>query len=78
MGSEMCIRDRSIVHDTIDPAPAYTPGIRLALAAARDAKGVTVGLDSFIDIGLRLPGTDDPAPLDEGGVPGQVARATSA
>jgi 4-hydroxy-tetrahydrodipicolinate reductase len=39
---------------------------------------VTVGLDSFIDIGLRLPGADDPAPLDEGGVPGQVARATSA
>lgn len=68
----------SIVHDTVDPAPAYTPGIRLALAAARDAKGVAVGLDSFIDIDLRLPGTDEPAPVDEGEVPGQVARVTGA
>ena len=68
----------SIIHDTVDPAPAYAPGIRLALAAARDAKGVVVGLDSFIDIGLRLPGAPEPAPIDEGGVPGQVARVTGA
>lgn len=42
----------SIVHDTIDPALAYAPGIRIALAAARDAAGVVVGLDSLIDIGI--------------------------
>ena len=69
----------TIVHDTIDPALAYGPGIRLALAAARDARGVVVGLDSFLDIGLRLPGdAADDAPVAEGGVPGQVARVTSA
>lgn len=69
----------TIVHDTIEPALAYGPGIRLALAAARDAKSVIVGLDSFLDIGLRLPGAaDDDAPIAEVGVPGQVARVTSA
>lgn len=68
----------TIVHDTIEPALAYGPGIRLALAAARDARGVSIGLDSFLDIGVRLPGSAAAKPLDEGGVPGQVARATSA
>jgi 4-hydroxy-tetrahydrodipicolinate reductase len=68
----------TIVHDTVESSLAYSPGIRLALAAARDAKGVIVGLDSFLDIGLRLPGAGDEAPVDEGGVPGQVARTTSA
>jgi len=67
----------TIVHDTIDPALAYAPGIRLALAAARDARGVHIGLDTFIDIGIRIPGPRDPgAPVAEGGVPGQVARVT--
>ena len=41
--------------------------------------GVIVGLDSFLDIGIRAPGVRRPnAPVDEGGVPGQVARATGA
>ncbi|MDL9981178.1 4-hydroxy-tetrahydrodipicolinate reductase [Microbacterium candidum] len=40
----------SIVHDTLEPALAYAPGIRLALPAARDARGVVVGLDSFVDL----------------------------
>jgi len=69
----------SIVHDTIEPARAYEPGIRIALDAARGARGITVGLDSFIDIGIRpaaAPATD--APADEGDVPGQVARVTGA
>lgn len=69
----------TIVHDTIEPAAAYAPGIRAALHAARDARGVTVGLDSVIEIGIRMPAT--PAPVravDEGGVPGQVARTTGA
>nr|WP_274637565.1 4-hydroxy-tetrahydrodipicolinate reductase [Microbacterium bovistercoris] len=43
----------TIVHDTVEPAAAYTPGIRLALRHAVDAHGVIVGLDSFLDIGLR-------------------------
>ncbi|WP_243076774.1 4-hydroxy-tetrahydrodipicolinate reductase [Microbacterium sp. SS28] len=68
----------TIVHDTVEPALAYGPGIRLALAAARDVRGVVVGLDSFLDIGLRVPGQGDDRPVEEAGVPGQVARATSA
>lgn len=68
----------TITHDTVDPAAAYAPGIRVALAAARDARGVTVGLDSFIDIGVRAPRPRAAAPVDEGDVPGQVARVTSA
>ncbi|MDE0547154.1 4-hydroxy-tetrahydrodipicolinate reductase [Microbacterium sp. C7(2022)] len=70
----------TIVHDTIEPAKAYAPGIRLALDAARDAHGVIVGLDSFLDIGIRRPGrkAQSGAPFDDGGVPGQVAQATSA
>jgi len=67
----------TIVHDTVEPAQAYASGIRLALAAARDAQGVTVGLDSLIDIGIGRPAAPvEDAPVDEGGVPGQVARAT--
>lgn len=66
----------TITHDTIEPALAYGPGIRIALDSARDARGVIVGLDSFIDIGLRPPGGRAAAPLEEGGVTGQVARAT--
>lgn len=65
-----------VVHDTIDPAAAYAPGIRIALDAARDVRGVIVGLDRFIDVGIRLPGDEPDAPVDDGGVPGQVARVT--
>jgi 4-hydroxy-tetrahydrodipicolinate reductase len=68
----------TIVHDTIDPAQAYASGILIALRAARDTRGVVVGLDSFIDVGLRSPRAKDSRPVDEGGVPGQVARATGA
>lgn len=66
----------TIVHDTVDPALAYTPGIRIALAAARDAVGVTVGLDSFIDVGIRIPSprVDGLAPVEGGS--GQVAGGT--
>ncbi|WP_336645277.1 4-hydroxy-tetrahydrodipicolinate reductase [Microbacterium sp. USHLN186] len=43
----------SIVHDTVDSAAAYAPGIRLALPFTRDARGVVVGLENMIDIGIR-------------------------
>jgi 4-hydroxy-tetrahydrodipicolinate reductase len=66
----------TVVHDTVDPALAYAPGIRIALQAAVAARGVTVGLDSFIDIGLRIPAPRETRPVDDGAVPGQVARAT--
>jgi 4-hydroxy-tetrahydrodipicolinate reductase len=68
----------TVVHDTIEPALAYAPGIRIALAAARTARGVIVGLDSFLDIGIRTPGATVAPPVAEEGVPGQVARATGA
>ena len=74
----------TLTHDTIEPAAAYGPGIRLVLGAvARGVAGVdpgrvVIGLDSFLDIGVRLPAFVEPAPVDEGGVPGQVARATGA
>lgn len=68
----------TIAHDTVEPALAYAPGIRLALAAARDAEGVVVGLDSFLDIGLRHRRSASDSPVAESGVPGQVARTTSA
>ncbi|MBA8816461.1 4-hydroxy-tetrahydrodipicolinate reductase [Microbacterium halimionae] len=71
----------SVVHDTIEPAAAYAPGIRLALPAARDAVGVIVGLDSFVDIGIRHPSERSHGKgggLAEGNVPGQVARTTGA
>jgi 4-hydroxy-tetrahydrodipicolinate reductase len=45
----------SIVHDTVDPATAYAPGIRLALQHSTDARGVIVGLDSFLDLRLGTP-----------------------
>jgi len=69
----------TIVHDTVDSAKAYAPGIRVALVAARDARGVTIGLDSFIDIGVRPAAAPAPEPrTPEGDVPGQVARVTGA
>lgn len=68
----------AITHDTIDPAAAYAPGIRIALAAARTARGVIVGLENFVDIGIRVPGVATAEPVDDGAVPGQVARATGA
>lgn len=67
----------SIVHDTVDPAAAYAPGIRIALTAARDAVGVHVGLDAFLDIALRVPGPRPGTSVAEGAVSGQVARVTS-
>ncbi|WDG19158.1 4-hydroxy-tetrahydrodipicolinate reductase [Microbacterium sp. Clip185] len=67
----------SIVHDTIEPALAYAPGIRIALAAARDARGVHVGLDSFLDIGIRLPGAPKTgAGVTDGAASGQIAATT--
>ncbi|MEH3088213.1 MAG: 4-hydroxy-tetrahydrodipicolinate reductase [Microbacterium arborescens] len=67
----------SIVHDTVEPDRAYEPGIRIALAAVGDARGVIVGLDSFIDIGIGTAAAPaGRAGADEGDVTGQVARAT--
>lgn len=74
----------TFVHDTLDPALAYAPGIRIALQAATSASGVVVGLDSFVDIGVHLPGSrravrraEEPQVAD-GDVSGQIARVTGA
>lgn len=42
-----------ITHDTVEPAQAYAPGIRLAVPFAAEARGVFVGLENMIDIGIR-------------------------
>jgi len=68
----------AIVHDTTDPAAAYAPGIRIAIEHALDARGVIVGLESFIDIGVGAPRPKQGQGVDAGTVPGQVAQATSA
>lgn len=44
----------SIVHDTVEPALAYAPGIRLALPYAVEARGVTVGLENILEIGIGV------------------------
>jgi 4-hydroxy-tetrahydrodipicolinate reductase len=43
----------TIVHDTVDSAAAYAPGIRLALPFARDTHELVVGLENVIDLGAR-------------------------
>ncbi|WP_433676831.1 4-hydroxy-tetrahydrodipicolinate reductase [Microbacterium gorillae] len=45
----------TITHDTVDSASAYAPGIRIAARAAVSARGIIVGLDSFIDLGISAP-----------------------
>jgi len=42
----------TIQHDTTDPAAAYAPGIRVALAGAMATTGITVGLENFLELGL--------------------------
>ena len=44
----------TISHDTLAPN-AYEAGILLALRAARTARGVIVGLDKLIDLGVNPP-----------------------
>lgn len=44
----------SISHNTLS-ARSYQRGILLALAATTDARGVTVGLDQIVDLGLNDP-----------------------
>ncbi|KDA05814.1 dihydrodipicolinate reductase [Microbacterium sp. CH12i] len=43
----------TITHDTVDSAQAYGPGIRLAVPFALEARGVVVGLENIIDIGIQ-------------------------
>jgi 4-hydroxy-tetrahydrodipicolinate reductase len=45
----------TISHETIEPREAYDAGIRLALPAARDARGLVVGLERLIDLGIAVP-----------------------
>ncbi|RUR01086.1 4-hydroxy-tetrahydrodipicolinate reductase [Labedella endophytica] len=48
----------TISHETIEPGDAYDAGIRLALPAARDARGLIVGLEQLVDLGITLPGAE--------------------
>lgn len=43
----------TLTHDTVDPAQAYAPGIRLAVPFAASARGIVVGLENMIDIGIQ-------------------------
>ncbi len=45
----------TLSHDTVVPADAYAPGIRLALPFARDARGMVVGLEHLIDLRIGRP-----------------------
>ena len=68
----------TITHNTLS-ADAYERGILVALAAARDCVGVTVGLDQLIDLGLTgevpepaaAPAGPAPAPEDAEMEPGE-------
>ncbi|MFB2555907.1 4-hydroxy-tetrahydrodipicolinate reductase [Herbiconiux liangxiaofengii] len=75
----------TITHETIAPSSYYS-GILVALRAAAEARGVTVGLENLIDLGLpggplaadpsarMAPGSTPDAPEN---VSGQAATATS-
>lgn len=43
----------TFTHDTVEPALAYAPGIRIAVPFAATAAGVVVGLENMIDLGIR-------------------------
>ncbi|MGO3191018.1 MAG: 4-hydroxy-tetrahydrodipicolinate reductase [Microbacterium sp.] len=43
----------TITHDTVVSAQAYAPGIRLAVPFALDARGIVVGIENMIDIGIQ-------------------------
>ncbi|TFD14021.1 4-hydroxy-tetrahydrodipicolinate reductase [Cryobacterium sp. TMT1-21] len=58
----------TISHNTLSAA-AYERGILLALAAARTATGVTVGLDQIIDLGLGERGAPSSGPAATGPAP---------
>lgn len=66
----------TLTHETVSPS-AYAAGIRIALEAARSARGVIVGLDLLLGLDGAVPPsaseTDD-APEN---VSGQAATATS-
>ncbi len=72
----------TITHETISPS-AYAAGIRVALAAAVTARGVTVGLDKMLDLGAGSEAfasattSDADAPDAPENVSGQAATATS-
>ena len=51
----------TILHDTIGSS-AYEAGILLGIRAASTARGVTVGLDRLIDLGIAEPAGDVPEP----------------
>jgi 4-hydroxy-tetrahydrodipicolinate reductase len=56
----------TIMHDTIE-STAYEAGILLAIRAAARARGVTVGLDKLVDLGIAPPSEGaDAARLDDG------------
>ncbi|MCU1475598.1 MAG: 4-hydroxy-tetrahydrodipicolinate reductase [Subtercola sp.] len=71
----------TISHETLSSS-SYETGILLGLAAARDARGVTVGLDKLLNLDRLLAANQTEA--DSGWVPepetvsGQAARATIA
>jgi 4-hydroxy-tetrahydrodipicolinate reductase len=54
----------TITHDTID-SRAYEAGILVAIRAAANATGVTVGLDKLIDLGIAEPSETAPPAVRE-------------
>ncbi|MCS5714998.1 4-hydroxy-tetrahydrodipicolinate reductase [Herbiconiux sp. CPCC 205716] len=69
----------TLTHETISQS-SYTQGILVALRAASTARGVTVGLESLIDLGLPGGASSSGAavpPVGPENVSGQAATATS-
>lgn len=64
----------TISHNTVSTA-SYERGIMLALAAVREAVGVTVGLDQLIDLGLGGAGSADVAAATPAAAPPSSAAS---
>ncbi|MGO4104474.1 4-hydroxy-tetrahydrodipicolinate reductase [Leifsonia sp. YAF41] len=65
----------TISHNTLSAA-SYERGILIALAATRSVRGVTVGLDALLDLGLGR--ADETAPVPATGVPAPESSEISA
>ncbi|WP_307807107.1 4-hydroxy-tetrahydrodipicolinate reductase [Naasia sp. SYSU D00057] len=67
----------TLTHQTVDSS-AYEAGLLLALRAVPRLRGVSIGLDTLLDLRLVPPARSAAGPVADGGISGQAATATSA